>query len=180
MLALTSSAAAFTAPLAPRATGAGISMKKSAALPFVESPAHLEGMIGNVGFDPLGLSTPQNIKWMREAELEHGRLCMLAWTGYTAVDCGIRFPGEKYAALNSFHAHDATARGELFLLLLLVGTAETIKFSQVLSPHSAPSRIPPLPALRSPPLVCDNPRCPPHNRDPGTHTCPSTRTHAGV
>ena len=41
---------------------------------------HLEGMIGNAGFDPLGLSTPQNIKWMREAELKHGRMCQLAWT----------------------------------------------------------------------------------------------------
>ena len=26
------------------------------------------------------VSPPQNIAWMREAELEHGRLCMLAWT----------------------------------------------------------------------------------------------------
>ena len=41
---------------------------------------HLEGMVGNVGFDPMGLSTPQNIKWMREAELKHGRMSMLAWT----------------------------------------------------------------------------------------------------
>ena len=46
---------------------------------------HLEGMIGNVGFDPLGLSTPQNIKWMREAELKHGRMCMLAWTVRSAA-----------------------------------------------------------------------------------------------
>jgi hypothetical protein len=36
-------------------------------------------MIGNVGFDPWGLSTPQNIKWMREAELKHGRMCQMAW-----------------------------------------------------------------------------------------------------
>ena len=52
-------------------------MKKSEALPFMEEPAHLAGMVGNVGFDPLSLSTPQNIKWMREAELKHGRMCML-------------------------------------------------------------------------------------------------------
>ena len=54
-------------------------MVKSESLPFMEEPAHLSGMVGNVGFDPMGLSTPQNIKWMREAELKHGRICQLAW-----------------------------------------------------------------------------------------------------
>merc|ERR1719183_3448841 len=106
-------------------------MAKSKALPFLESPEHLEGMVGNAGFDPMGLSTPQNIKWMREAELKHGRMCMLAWTGYVAVDLGIKIPGEKYAALTSFTAHAATARTELFLLFLWVGTFETIGFTQI-------------------------------------------------
>jgi len=106
-------------------------MKKSEALPFMESPAHLEGMVGNVGFDPLGLSTPQNIKWMREAELKHGRMCMLAWTGYVAVDLGIKFPGAKYASLTSFSAHSALAKNELFYALLLAGTFETIGFTQI-------------------------------------------------
>jgi len=106
-------------------------MAKSKALPWAESPAHLEGMIGNAGFDPMGLSSPQNIKWMREAELKHGRMCQMAWAGWVAVDLGIKFPGEKYAGLSSFTAHDATARYELFFLLLIVGTFETISFSQV-------------------------------------------------
>merc|ERR1719478_217231 len=117
----------------PLRAGPVTMMAKSRALPWQECPAHLEGMIGNAGFDPLGLSTPQNIKWMREAELEHGRVCMLAWTGYVAVDLGIKFPGEKYAALTSFTAHDACARKELFYALLLVGTCETIKFSPIYS-----------------------------------------------
>ena len=97
------------------------------------APQHLEGMLGNAGFDPWGLSTPQNIKWMREAELKHGRMCQLAWLGYVAVDCGIKFPGEKYAALSSFTAHEGTATLELFYLLLFVGTAETIGFTQIYS-----------------------------------------------
>jgi len=111
--------------------GSAISMKKSDALPFMESPAHLEGMVGNVGFDPLGLSTPENIKWMREAELKHGRMCQLAWAGYVLVDLGVKFPGEKYAGLTSFTAHDALARSDLFLALLFVGTFETIGTSQI-------------------------------------------------
>jgi len=106
-------------------------MAKSKALPFTESPAHLEGMIGNAGFDPMGLSSPQNIKWMREAEIKHGRMCQLEWLGWVMVDLGVKFPGEKYAALSSFTAHDATAKYELFLLLLWVGTFETIQFSQI-------------------------------------------------
>ena len=50
-----------------------------------------------------------------------------------AVDLGIKFPGEKYAALTSFTAHDATARYELFYALLLTGTCETLKFAQIYS-----------------------------------------------
>jgi len=108
-------------------------MAKSRALPWSESPEHLDGMIGNAGFDPLALSTPQNIKWMREAELKHGRMCMLAWAGYVAVDLGLKFPGAKYASLTSFTAHDALVKNELFYALLLVGTVETIGFTQIYS-----------------------------------------------
>jgi len=70
---------------------------------------------------------------VREAELKHGRMCMLAWTGWVAVDLGMKFPGAKYEALTSFTAHDATAKYELMMLLLIVGTFETIGFSQVYS-----------------------------------------------
>ena len=135
MLSLIVSSASYApalrsaAPVVQRA--AAPTMKKSEALPFMEEPAHLAGMIGNVGFDPLSLSTPQNIKWMREAELKHGRMTMLAWTGYVAVDLGLKLPGAKYAALTSYTAHQGTADYELFFLLLLVGTAETIGFKQI-------------------------------------------------
>jgi len=135
MLSVLGAATAFSGPAGPavplRATEGVSMMAKSRALPWVESPAHLEGMLGNAGFDPWQLSTPSNIKWMREAELKHGRLCQLAWAGWVAVDLGIKFPGDKYAALSSFTAHDATARYELFLLILLVGSFETIQFTQV-------------------------------------------------
>ena len=79
-------------------------MVKSESLPFMEEPAHLSGMVGNVGFDPMGLSTPQNIKWMREAELKHGRICMLAWVGWVAVDLGVKFPGAIMPPLPEKHS----------------------------------------------------------------------------
>merc|ERR1719198_2595044 len=133
MLSIFSAASAFSgpAPMAPPAASGIQMMAKSRSLPWQEAPAHLQGMVGNADFDPWGLSTPQNIKWMREAEIQHGRLCQLAWAGYVAVDLGVKFPGEKYAALSSWTAHEATARYELFFALLLVGTAETLKFAQI-------------------------------------------------
>ena len=146
MLSLIVSSASYnaalrsTAPVVQRA--AAPTMKKSEALPFMEEPAHLAGMVGNVGFDPLSLSTPQNIKWMREAELKHGRMCQLAWAGWVAVDLGIKFPGEKYAALTSWTAHDATASYELFMALLFVGTFETIGFSQIYGMTEGSDRAP--------------------------------------
>ena len=55
---------------------------KSKAMPFLTQPPNLDGsMPGDVGFDPLGISTFLDVKWLREAELKHGRICMLAWTG---------------------------------------------------------------------------------------------------
>ena len=102
---------------------------KSAAIPFLPQPAGCDGtLVGDVGFDPLGLSSidpkslPQIIPeaavqsaaeplptmyWMREAELKHGRLCMLAIVGCITVDSGIHFPGAKYEGLSSIAAHDA-------------------------------------------------------------------------
>ena len=136
MLSLIVSSASYnaalrsTAPVVQRA--AAPTMKKSEALPFMEEPAHLAGMIGNVGFDPLSLSTPQNIKWMREAELKHGRMAQLAWAGWVAVDLGIKFPGARYADLSSYKAAmivpgksllDQSVGYEMLLLFLWVGAA---------------------------------------------------------
>ncbi|CAM9895415.1 unnamed protein product, partial [Hapterophycus canaliculatus] len=51
--------------------------------PFLPRPEALDGsMIGDVGFDPLGLATPDNLDRYREAELKHGRLAMVALAGW--------------------------------------------------------------------------------------------------
>jgi hypothetical protein len=45
---------------------------------------------------------------MREAELKHGRVSMLAVLGWVVVDSGLRMPGSGYESIaNSFAAHDA-------------------------------------------------------------------------
>ena len=57
------------------------------ALPFLERPPALDGSLaGDVGFDPVGFSNYFDLKWLREAELKHGRVCMLAFTGMIAQE----------------------------------------------------------------------------------------------
>ena len=53
----------------------------------------------------------KTIDWLRESEVKHSRLAMLAVAGWVAVDLGLRFPGEKFAEIpNSFAAHDLAAK----------------------------------------------------------------------
>jgi hypothetical protein len=61
---------------------AGVSMavsKPMAAMPFLEAAkCQSSGLAGaETGFDPLYFSDFLDIKWLREAELKHGRICML-------------------------------------------------------------------------------------------------------
>merc|ERR1712072_1595091 len=70
------------------------------------------------------------VYWMREAELKHGRICMLAVVGWLTVDAGIHFPGEKYTGIDALHAHDAMlASGDIGLdPLEFCGNPDTKKF----------------------------------------------------
>lgn len=54
----------------------------SKSLPFLTYPKNLKGYIGDVGFDPLGFSDNFDMKWLREAEIKHGRSSMLATVGF--------------------------------------------------------------------------------------------------
>ena len=49
-----------------------------------KAPLTLDGTLaGDVGFDPLGFSkSAKTLYWMREAEVKHGRLAMLAAVGW--------------------------------------------------------------------------------------------------
>jgi len=59
----------------------------SEALPFIPRPLHLTGeLAGDVGFDPLGFASndkdEMKLYQMRQAEVKHGRLAMLAAAGW--------------------------------------------------------------------------------------------------
>ena len=64
----------------------------SRSLPFLMQPKAIEGYVGDVGFDPLGFSDTFDVKWLREAELKHGRVAMLATVGVLVTQCGIHLP----------------------------------------------------------------------------------------
>jgi len=122
--------------------------QRSAALPWLPRPIACDGTLaGDQGFDPFYLSSiPKNfagfiqppqweetdgietIYWMREAELKHGRVAMLAVTGWVAADNGFRFPFSQYSIdsiPDSYHAHDIlVGQGTMGVLLLLVGLIE--------------------------------------------------------
>jgi hypothetical protein len=91
-------AAAF-APATPAARQTvALNAEKSQALPFMNRPPLLDGsMAGDVGFDPLGLSNIDDVGidlyWLREAEIKHGRVAMLAVVGFLQVECFGPAPG---------------------------------------------------------------------------------------
>jgi len=54
----------------------------SKSLPFLTEPKNLKGYVGDVGFDPFAFAENFDIKWLREAEIKHGRTSMLACLGF--------------------------------------------------------------------------------------------------
>ena len=83
--------------------------ERSESVPYLLRPQNLRGYVGDVGFDPFDISKNWSMEYLREAELKHGRVCMLAWSGWVAVDLGVRvYPvPEGWADLSSLSAHDA-------------------------------------------------------------------------
>jgi len=54
----------------------------SPSMPFLVKPKNLDGWVGDVGFDPIGFADWFDMKWLREAEIKHGRVSMLATLGF--------------------------------------------------------------------------------------------------
>jgi hypothetical protein len=126
--------------------------ERSKAIPFLPRAVNLDGSLpGDVGFDPFYLSSiPKNfagfiqppqweevegiptLYWMREAEVKHSRVAMLAWFGWLATDGAfgvtLRFPGALYSVENiptAYEAHNVLVdQGSMGFLLLAVGFVE--------------------------------------------------------
>jgi len=101
---LAGSAAAFApATLSnARLSKVQVNAEKSQALPFLNRPPLLDGsMAGDVGFDPLGLSNIDDVGidlyWLREAEVKHARVAMMAVAGILQVEIFGPAPGCEMA-----------------------------------------------------------------------------------
>jgi light-harvesting complex I chlorophyll a/b binding protein 1 len=108
---LSASASAF-APASTQQQSSLVTLnaERSASLPFMNRPALLDGsMAGDVGFDPLGLSDIDGVGvdlyWLREAEVKHARVAMLAVAGVLQVELFGPAPGcEMCTAKNQMDA----------------------------------------------------------------------------
>jgi len=99
--------------------------KPSNALPFLTAPpCQTSGLSGaETGFDPLYLSEFIDIKWAREAELKHGRICMLAATGYMVQEL-VSIPGYPGYSPNAVEAVSAVPQGGLAHILITLALIE--------------------------------------------------------
>lgn len=106
---------------APPAVPKGPAM--SASIPFLTQPKNLEGMVGDIGFDPLGLATIFPAKFMREAELKHGRVAMLAVVGWLTSEV-VHVPGAAYMSENPVDAMAAVGAGPMLQIFCFCGFLE--------------------------------------------------------
>ena len=98
-------------------------------MPFLPYPENLKGYVGDdVGFDPLGISNYFPMDYLRESELKHGRICMLAIVGFIAVDQGL-VVHPLGQGLSSVQAHDVLCeKGVMGNALVFIGLAEIVSW----------------------------------------------------
>jgi len=99
-------------------------MERSASVPFLTKPKNLGDLAGSeIEFDPLGFSDAFDVKWLRESEIKHGRLSMLACVGFLATTA-FTLPGatpEEDSLQAFYHAPPALWA----VLIFLAGYAES-------------------------------------------------------
>jgi len=115
---------AATMPLQQSRVSMAIS-KASKALPFLTAPAcQSSGLPGaETGFDPLYFSDFLDIKWLREAELKHGRICMLATTGLIVQEF-VGLPNYPGYSPNPVEAFSGAPPEAMLQILLFASWAE--------------------------------------------------------
>lgn len=120
-------ARAISAPRAPAAAARVSMMAKSTATPFLEAQPNLAGWVGEVAsFDPLGISNFFDMRLLREAEIKHCRICMLAVLGLFVQDV-YTLPFYEGAPTLARASHDwGVASGPMVQLLLWISGLEII------------------------------------------------------
>lgn len=160
LLALAASATAFAPTAMPRVSRTVQGAAMSKALPFLTQPKNLDGSMAgcvcqgaarpparplprthphprpcsDAGFDPLGLSEiqglPFDLYWMREAELKHARVAMLAVVGFIGQEKGLILPSMPNTAgqdqVDGFWSVWDTNPTMIVAALVFIGTFELI------------------------------------------------------
>jgi len=104
----------------------------------MKAPMVLDGSLaGDVGFDPLGLAkSEKTLYWMREAEIKHGRLAMLAAAGWPLSELwhkniagvfgldSILADGDRAPSLLNGGLSSVYASGMLIMSIIIAGYLE--------------------------------------------------------
>jgi len=119
----------------------------SVALPWAPLPEGLSNnvkgeYVGDVGFDPLGFAKNKRLlPWYREAELAHGRCCMLAVLGFTVQTTGLkiepfitRYPTDSVDPLKA--ATQVPIIGWL-QIIAVIALSELWRYQNVISQYGA-------------------------------------------
>jgi len=140
LAAIAATASAFTAPVLPmagsrKAAVSSMQMQdKSYAMPFLSRPPALDGsMAGDVGFDPLGFSNYFDLKWLREAELKHGRVCMLGALGFLVQE-RVQLPLPGFDNPLATEAFFSVPAGGLWQIFFTLGAIEVASNNGSLTP----------------------------------------------
>jgi len=132
LASLIATAAAFAPASQTGKAVTALNAEKSPAMPFLPYPQNLKGYVGeDIGFDPLRISDYFPMDYLRESEIKHGRICMMAVVGYAAVDLGfVVHPLGQ--GLSSATAHDAMVKnGVMGNALLWVCLFEMVSYIAV-------------------------------------------------
>lgn len=99
-----------------------LNAEMSKSLPFLVTPKNTAGWVGDVGFDPLGFSEYFDMKWLREAEIKHGRSSMLATVGFVMQQY-VTIPGYTHVD-DSNMAPGAVGVSAMLQIVLWMGVLE--------------------------------------------------------
>lgn len=94
-----------------------------------------------IGFDPIGFSNLIDIRWLREAELKHCRIAMLAVVGWIVSEV-IHLPGDVHA-VTPIAAHEVAVKaGAMYQILLWTSILEIISTKAIIETLEGSGRQP--------------------------------------
>eukprot|EP00612_Vaucheria_litorea_P005946 CAMPEP_0171461536 /NCGR_PEP_ID=MMETSP0945-20130129/5943_1 /TAXON_ID=109269 /ORGANISM="Vaucheria litorea, Strain CCMP2940" /LENGTH=172 /DNA_ID=CAMNT_0011987899 /DNA_START=332 /DNA_END=850 /DNA_ORIENTATION=+ len=97
----------------------------SKSVPFLTKPSKLDGWVGNAEFDPFMISEYFPVEYLRESELKHGRVAMLAVVGFIVSEI-IHLPGAAYQASNPVDAVSMVGAQPMLQIFAFCGFLESV------------------------------------------------------